>query len=285
MRLGSMFALTAVTGLSMMASPGAAAAQVTTNTKEVFTWSGEVPAGRWIRIRNMNGPVNVVAATGRSVEITAVARWRRGSPEIVRFDVQRLAERGGEPSVLVCALWGSSTCSERGYQSRGSNRTNENDVSIEFTVRVPRGVRVAAATVNGNVKIADAAAEVEASTVNGDVDIAASGGPIRGSTTNGNVTARADVLGSGVAGGGGAGAVPVAVKLETVNGRVALTLPQSVDANLDLRTVNGTIRTDYPITVSGRLDPKRITSQLGRGGGMVSLSTVNGSVELRSAGR
>ena len=45
-----------------------------------FSWSGRVQAGRWIRIRNLNGSISVGQANGDNVEVTATKRWRRGDP-------------------------------------------------------------------------------------------------------------------------------------------------------------------------------------------------------------
>ena len=52
-----------------------------------FNWSGKVSAGRWIRVKNLNGGVTVGQASGDNVEVTATKRWRRGDPSVVRFDV------------------------------------------------------------------------------------------------------------------------------------------------------------------------------------------------------
>ena len=34
-----------------------------------FNWTGKVPAGRWIRIRNLNGSITVGQASGDNVEV------------------------------------------------------------------------------------------------------------------------------------------------------------------------------------------------------------------------
>jgi hypothetical protein len=97
---------------------------------------------------------------------------------------------GGE-NVLVCALWGErSSCDERNYESHSDRSTRNNDVSVEFQVRVPRGVKVAVETVNGAVSVAGATSEVDASTVNGEVDVSTTGGPVNATNVNGNVRAR-----------------------------------------------------------------------------------------------
>src|SRR5262249_40596765 len=149
-------------------------------------------AGRTIRVRNLNGPITVGAASGDNVEVTAVKRWRRGDPSVVRIETKKYGP--GEESVVICALWGDdSYCDEHGYESHGNDRRDprlrNNDVSVEFHVLVPKGVNVGVSTVNGDVGVDGATADVDATTVNGELDITTSGGRARATNVNGGVRA------------------------------------------------------------------------------------------------
>src|SRR5881275_1743458 len=78
---------------------------------DAFNWNGKVPAGRWIRVKNLNGGITVGAASGDNVEIVATKHWRRGDPAVVHFT----ATPSGGGDMLVCALWSeNATCDERG---------------------------------------------------------------------------------------------------------------------------------------------------------------------------
>lgn len=254
------------------ATPAAFAGAQERSTDRDFRWEGTVPAGRWLYLRNMNGSVRVDRATGNRVEIIAEKSWRRGNPEDVRIDVTQVGS--GSQDVLVCALWyENSECDERGYRTRNSgSRRNRNDVSVEFTVRLPAGVKLAVSTVNGGLAIRGATAEVEAHTVNGRIEAESSGGPVHANTTNGDIAVRM----------GNSGAEDLS--FETTNGSVEVYLPEPLDAEVELRTVNGRVGSDFPLTVSGRINPRSIRATIGRGGRRVELRTVNGSVELRKSG-
>jgi DUF4097 and DUF4098 domain-containing protein YvlB len=78
-------------------------------------------------------------------------------------------------------------------------------------------------------------------------------------------------------------ALPVAeaMSYETVNGSITVHLPAEFQGQLNMETVNGTLHTDFPITVQGRFNPRRIRSTVGTGGPLVTLETVNGSIEVR----
>lgn len=237
--------------------------------RNAFTWAGKIPEGRWIIVRDVNGAVDVTPTAGDKVEVTATKQVRRGDPDYVRFEVRRLGP--GDQDVLVCAIWGeNASCDEDGYRSRGDRRGRNNDIRVDFTVKVPRGVKVGAHSVNGAVRVDDVDSEVEAGTVNGSVTVSTVSGPVNASTVNGSVRASMGRF------------TPVSdMRFSTVNGSVVAEFTGDIDADVDLRTVNGRFITDFPVTIQGRIDPRRLRATLGKGGPRIRLSTVNGSVELR----
>lgn len=237
--------------------------------RDAFTWSGAIPQGRWIVVRNMNGSVEVERGTTDKVEVTATRRTRRGDPDYVRFEVQKFG--ASDQDVLICALWGeNSSCDESGYRSRNQRGHRNNEVSVEFRVRVPAGVKVGAHSVNGEVRVDGVAAEVEAESVNGSVIVSTMGGPVNASTVNGSVRASM-----------GRFDLNTDLRFSSVNGSVIAEFANDIDAEVDLSTVNGRFLTDFPVTISGRIDPRRLRATLGKGGPRIRLSTVNGNVELR----
>ena len=60
-----------------------------------------------------------------------------------------------------------------------------------------------------------------------------------------------------------------------------LELAGEVNTEVRATTVSGAIATDYPLTMRGRFGPKRISGTIGRGGRELSLTTVNGDIEIR----
>jgi hypothetical protein len=253
--------------IALTLSAATAAAQAGTSGDR-FDWSGSVPAGAWVIVRNLNGPISVRAATGRTAQVTGVKRSERGAdPASVHFTSTPLANGG----ILVCALWGDdSECDESGYHSHNDNNNgHRNNVEVEFTVSLPSGVNVRVGTVNGDVEVAGATAEVGASTVNGEVRAASSGGPVSATTVNGDVRASMRSVGSGD------------LRYSTVNGSIQLDLPASLNADVELRTVNGGFETDFPMTLSGRVGPRRLSGKIGNGGHDLRATTVNGSITLR----
>lgn len=250
-------------------APGLLAAQ---DPQADRTWSlsERVPAGQWVRVRNLNGDLRVRASSSDKVEITATKTWRRGDPREVRIETKKSADG----SILVCAFWTEdATCSETSYESHSHNdgwRRRDSDVAVDFAIRVPKGVNVGVFGVNGAVSVDGASSEVRAGTVNGRVDAVSTGGPVQASTVNGSVHATMGRFDG-----------DQDLTYSTVNGTVIAEFTDDVDADIELSTVNGRFQTDWPVTISGRIDPRHLRATLGKGGRRIRLSTVNGNVELR----
>lgn len=250
----------------------AAAPLAAQDDTDTWRWDGAIASGGTLHLKNLNGAVRVERGSGREVEITAEKRARRGSTDHVRIETRRVGR--GDGDVLVCALWGpEASCDVDSYNSRNRNNdSNRNQVTVTFTVRVPEGVRLDLSTVNGELRIAGATDEVRARTVNGSINASSLGGPVTARTVNGSIDVSMANSGS------------EDLEYETVNGSVTVELPERVDAEVEMSTVNGRIESDFPLTVRGRISPKRVNATLGDGGRRLKVSTVNGSITLRSRG-
>jgi DUF4097 and DUF4098 domain-containing protein YvlB len=252
----------------------------------VWTWDGRIDAGRWFNLSNINGSVTIDPSSDNSVHVRAEKLPHRdGDIRDVSFVV---IQNGGD--VRICTLtYDDDRCDEDGLHSSGDhNRRRERNVEVKYTVQVPRGVRVAAGTVNGSMtvrgvgaevrantvngglEVRDASGQVTAHTVNGNVNVTTNAGPVNASTVNGSITARMDAL-----------ARDGDMKFSTVNGGITVETPSSLDANVSLNTMFGGISSDFPVQLSGKFGPRHAEGTIGRGGRRISMNTVNGSVELR----
>jgi len=239
----------------------------TSSNDNTFDWSGAIPAGSWLRIANLNGAIDVEPASGGTAEVHGEKKWRKGDPSRVRFVVAKDGD-----NVTVCALWHEDdSCDEDGYHSREHHDDDHNDVSVKFTVKLPKGVRVQASSVNGALGITGASAEVVAHTVNGRIDASSSSGPVDAKTVNGSIHVRMGAIPAGTE----------SLEYSTVNGSVTLEVPASFDGDLEMDTVNGSLQSDFPVTMQGRFNPRHLRAKIGDGGPTIRLRTVNGSVELK----
>ncbi|MGB7924972.1 MAG: DUF4097 family beta strand repeat-containing protein [Pyrinomonadaceae bacterium] len=240
-------------------------------SQDDFRWQGRIAQGNAIEIKGVNGGIRAEGSTGSEVEVVAVKKSRRSDPNSVRIQV---VEHGN--GVTICAVYPSSDSKRPnvcGAGDEGHNSVQNNDVQVEFVVRVPAGVRFSGHTVNGGVEATSLGADVEASTVNGSVHISTTG-YAEASTVNGEIVAsfgRADWTRP--------------LEFETVNGSITLNLPATTSTRLEAETLNGDITTDFSMTVQGRFSKRHVTGTIGDGGGRdLSLKTVNGSIQVRRAG-
>ncbi len=261
--------LAAIAALALSGSTVVAQQSAGTGSNDdTFDWSGAIPAGSWLRIANLNGSIDVEPASGGTAEVHGEKKWRRGDPSKVRFVVSKDGD-----NVTVCALWHEDdSCDEDGYHSSNHHGDDDHDdVSVRFTVKLPKGVRVRTSSVNGSLDIAGASAQVVARTVNGRIDAASTSGPVDARTVNGSIHVRMDAVPSSTE----------ELEYSTVNGSVTIEVPSNFGGELEMNTVNGSLQSDFPVTMQGRFNPRHLRAKIGDGGPTIRLKTVNGSVELK----
>ena len=236
-------------------------------TAAPFKWTGKIAAGKTFEVRGINGPMRAIAASGSEVELVAIRTGRRNDPESVKIEV--VPHAGG---VTVCAVYPSKDDS-RPNECRpgGGGRMNvrNNDVNVEFELRIPKDVNFEGRTVNGSIE-ADIEGRAALSTVNGRIQVIA-GTLTEATTVNGSI--RAEVK----------SAVNSAddIKLSTVNGSVHLNLPEGVNADVSAKTVNGGITSEFTeIEVRKKWGPRSAEGRLGHGGRELELATVNGGIRI-----
>jgi len=285
----------------MIASP-LAAQQLQGREGTRFTWSERIPAGQWLRVYGNNGRITVTEATGDAAEVVGEKDLRRGKPEDIAFDVRRTSD-----GVTICAIIDEETdCDDRGVRHRGRWDDESNGRRVHFTVRVPKGVKLAVGSGNGDVAVSGATADVDASSGNGKVRVSA-GGPVKASSGNGDV--RVERAGGPVNASSGNGAVfvvttrgpvnassgngdvevsmdaiadvPDDMELSSGNGTITVTVPANFAGELDARTGSGKFYSDFPITLRGRMDPHHVRATIGTGGRRITMSSGNGDVELK----
>jgi hypothetical protein len=234
---------------------------------DTFHWSGKVPAGQLIEVRGINGSIHAQPALGNDVDVIAYKNGERYDTSGI--EVRVVEYEGG---VTICAVYPSASGVDECVPGAGG-RPNalRNDVSVDFTVRVPKGVRFLARTVNGLVEATSLDADTEAHTVNGNVKLSTAGAG-QGETVNGSIFASV-------------GKFTSPLSFSTVNGGITLEMPRDTAAKVHADTVNGAIQTDFRLPVSGQFPGKHIAGTIGHGGPDLHIATVNGAIHLRRSTR
>lgn len=257
------------------------------STDDSFKWSGRIAAGGTLRVRNLAGRITVERASGTEVEVSGVKEWRKGDPADVRFDV---VTEGN--TVTVCAIWFEGSCT-KGQEKRGNKRDRDeredNDVSVNFTVRLPAGLRIEASGVSSDIHVTGATAGVEASSVSGDLVLANVAGDLRLNSVSGDLQVRGATT-SSVQANTVSGDVQIVVSqltgsgdfdFNTVSGDVEITLPAKLDATVRMHTLSGELTSDFPLTTEGNQKRRSIEARIGAGGRVLKFNSVSGNVILR----
>jgi DUF4097 and DUF4098 domain-containing protein YvlB len=240
-----------------------------------FVWNGIVTAGQTLEIKGVNGSIRAEPATGAQAEVTAVKRGRRSDPASV--SVQVVGNPGG--GVTICAVYPDAGGSSAGgpqnaCQSGDAGRmtVHDNDVNVDFTVKVPAGVRFVGRTVNGAVTARSLQGDVDGRTVNGRVEISTTG-IASAKTVNGAID---------VSFGTAVWTEPL--EFSTVNGSITVKAPPAIDAQVKAEMMNGSFSSELPLAVqTSHNGGRRITGVIGNGGRELSLHTLNGSIHLAAA--
>lgn len=245
-----------------------AAVPATAQGSPDFSWHGAVAAGKTLEIKGVNGSIEATLAPGSEAIVTATKHARHSDPDEVKIQVVQTGA-----GVTICAVYPTPRRAEEENECAaghgGHMSTDNNDVSVNFVVKVPAGALFHGSTVNGSVSADGLSADADLSTVNGDVSVT-SGGVVEAETVNGSIDA---TIGKAVWDG--------TLHFGTVNGRISLRVPDGLNTDLKASTVNGRITTDFPVTVQGSMSPRELRGRIGSGGRNLELETVNGSIEIR----
>jgi len=235
--------------------------------QERFEWNGTIDADDWVVVQNIIGDIEVVVTDGTQIELVAT---KRGDPDdFDRVSIEVVEDRDG---VTICAIYPNrkrnSTQECAGEEFDRPRHRGNLDVAVGFELRVPADTQLKGITVSGDVRMRGVLVHAVVTTVNGDIEVA-SRGSLTATTVNGSVDARLE--GANLDG---------PVKLTTVNGSIRLDVNDDINADVEARWVTGGLRSEIPLSVRGRMS-RSARGQFGDGGHEVSLSTVNGSIEIR----
>lgn len=239
----------------LLASPASA-------QDDTWSWRKAIPAGKAIEVRGIIGDITAEPTDGNEVSVVAKKSARRSDPSSVTIEVVEHAN-----GVAICAMYERQNSCNAGLS--GNSNSNNNDTRVDFTIRVPRGVRLNAQTVIGDVRAERLTADIDASSVTGNVRVSTTG-LVEASTVSGSVHAemgRANWNGD--------------LNFSSVSGDITVVFGEDLNAEVSMNTVSGDLDSEWPIAMRGRASSRNLRGTIGSGGRRLSLSTVSGDVVLR----
>ena len=219
---------------------------------------------------NANGRVNISNVNGSIV----VEAWDRNEVKLEYTKVADTKERLDDVEIKIESRQDYfSVETEYDWKGKeGSGRwKNGGKLNVEFRLMVPKGaVLNEVETVNGSVTVSNFVNVTVISAVNGSVNATNIRGTAKLSTVNGEVKADFDRLETGSK-----------ISLETVNGRVNLTIPSDSNATVKADSLNGSITNDFGLPIrKGKYVGRDLYGKLGSGDVQIRLESVNGSLAV-----
>ncbi len=227
--------------------------------KAVDQWTRQytMPAGSTIEVDNTNGRILVEGTDGTTFDVKAEISVRAGTDEAARDLLKQVEIREESASERVRL--------ETKYP-KGLGRSN---VSVNYTLRVPRGAKVDVETVNGGIELTALGGLVQAETTNGGVKGRDLTGSVTVSSTNGGI----DVAMAALTGDG--------VSCDTTNGGITLIVPGDAKGTISARVVNGGINVGDLAVEKTESSRRKLEGTLNGGGPAIKLETVNGGIHVK----
>ena len=249
-----------------LVTTGKALTQRSDELREEFHQSYKLSPNGRISLENINGSVHISSWDQNEVKVDAIKHaYSQERLNDARIDVAADAD-----SVHIKTHYPDHDMTFYG----GDDRRNNNPASVEYTLTVPRNVRIdSVEVINGAVDVKSVSGTVKISSINGEVSGEGLAGDVKLSTING--TARATFVDL---------TNVQHVSVGSVNGNVEVTIPSDVNAEIRANTVHGGIRNDFGIPVrKGQYVGRDLSATLGRGGIQIRLENVNGEINIRHA--
>jgi hypothetical protein len=237
-----------------------------------FRWEKQLAADKVVSLHNLSGRISVTPSTTGRVEIVGTRRGRGRTDDEVTIEIVE-HDRG----ITACTMYKNldMECHDGGFQIHSRGRRNSRDYDdnayMDMEVRVPKGMRVTANSVSGDVRVSGMEGVVRAGSVSGDVRMEQlKATSVRASSVSGDV----DVIIDNLTGDG-------MLNFSSVSGNVTVELPKGLDADVSMRSVSGSLDSDFPLTLNGRVSRSSINARIGKGGRELDVHTVSGDVRLR----
>jgi beta-lactamase regulating signal transducer with metallopeptidase domain len=232
-----------------------------------FRWKGRVPSGEWVEVIVLDGDIRAELASGNDVEILAVRKHGDASS----FKV--VADTAG-PGVRFCVVAGTASSTKPcDTKTSGTLRDGVAGVRVDFLVKIPAGVGVSAHAARGNIAAEGVKSYVWGTSGRGDISIATTD-LAEASTRAGSISAEF-----------GRRTWKQNLEFLTDSGNVTVVAPNDASMMFEAISESGEVRSEFPAPRRPIGSGQRVASTASGGGGMLTLHSKRGLVELKRGGK
>ena len=211
----------------------------------------QLSPGAQVEVSSIKGPIEIETSNTSTAEVYIVRSAR--TREELNF--YRLVVEGTPASLRI----------------RRESRDEEGRARVRHRVmlRLPRQIQLTIQSVNGRVRVGEIEGPVAIRSINGSVNITHATRFAEVTSVNGSVTLRLGRL------------EDRGIRLTSINGAIDLRFTNEVNADLRVTSINGSVDADLPNVSMSRMDRSNFRARIGSGGVPITVSSVNGSLQLR----
>ncbi|HUU28632.1 MAG TPA: DUF4097 family beta strand repeat-containing protein [archaeon] len=259
--------------------------------KEEFNREISLEPGGSFSLSNVEGRIEVSGWDEPRVQINAVKR-------VSGFSSLEKAQKWLDKIEIRVIQSGNSIEVETKYPKKTGNGFSLSDIfdgvkrlqiqmEVSYRVKLPRRTDVRLKSVDGDISLAEVGGDIKADAVDGSIEMRKVSGVLKAVTVDGDITidqlqgsanfttvdGNLNVSLDEIGPGGN-------MSFTTVDGNVTLAVKPSLAVDMDISTVDGRMNVDLPITVQGEITKRRINGKINGGGPLIKISTVDGNVKI-----
>ena len=208
-----------------------------------------------------------VSGVSGEITITGIA----GSDSIVVKGTRRVKSWDAEDAAEHLELLVVTVQNQAGVVSAETDQPSESegrDYEVDYEIIIPVALEVNATNVNGITTVSNIERRVTASAVNGMVVLDEIAASVSATVVNGSVAGDVTLPLDGL------------ISMGVTNGEIDLDIPEDTSAEFSAAVVNGNISISNLVLHDMESTSLSVTGRLGEGRGTVSLSAVNGTIDV-----
>ena len=253
----------------MLIAGAASAAEL----REKFDQTYEVRPGSAVSLTNINGRITISAWDQPRIQVHA-------EKYVDGFDADAAKKAMAAMRVEVKQTPGGLAIETRQPRTGGDGGGfldwlvgDHVNAGVTYELKIPRSMNLSVENTNGAIHVAEVSGKLDVGTTNGRIELTRCSGSVNAETTNGAI--RVDLV----------QVTPnAAMRFETTNGGITLSVPPSISASVDAGTTNGSVSSDVPITTTSSSSGRHsLRGTMNGGGPSIRLNTTNGSIKIVSA--
>ncbi len=225
-------------------------------TKEVVK-SFSVEAKSELRLENVNGDVDIKGWDKDEIKVSAT----------ISADDQKSLDR-----ISVDMTQNSRGVNVETHYKKSSSWKRHNSGRVDYHIMVPNDARLSSIElVNGSLEIDGVKGEMKLELVNGSIVANGLTADSEISSVNGSIDVSYQSISDSLRD----------IEIDTVNGRIKLSLPEQISADVDIETMHGSIRNDFGLSQNKNMfSGRNLHGTIGSGDVKISIESVNGGVKL-----